>query len=95
MAAAHYRGNKKSQGMGSYTRTPEENEAMLWCNRNNICISPRQAKWGEPFWFIDIAKGNYPRKTIGTSPEAYGRIEIWKKVSEYQLYYYRKYANKI
>ena len=82
--------------MGSYTRTPEEDKAFTWCIRNNICISARQAKWGEKLWFVDIEKGVWPnRKKVGVSPEAFGPSVIWQKISEYQLYYYRKYANKI
>jgi hypothetical protein len=94
MAAAHYRGSKKGITMGSHTRTPEENEAMLWCNRNNICISPRQEKWGEGKWLVDVEKGVWPNRVrIGTSPESFGPGVIWQKISEYQLYYYKKYAN--
>ena len=81
--------------MGEYTRSDEEDDAMLWCIRNNICITPRQAKWGEPIWYIDIESGVYPnRKKLGTTPNVYGPTRIWEKVSEYQLYYYRKYGNK-
>jgi hypothetical protein len=80
--------------MGSHARTPEENEAMLWCNRNNICISPRQEKWGEGKWLVDVEKGVWPNRVrIGTSPESFGPGVIWQKISEYQLYYYKKYAN--
>ena len=88
---AAFRGNKKF-GMGSYTRTPEEDKAATWCIQNDICITPRAIKWGERIWVIDIEKGVYPnRKLLGTS-EAYGPNTIWEKVSEYQLYYYKKYA---
>ena len=88
---AAFRGNKKF-GMGSYTRTPEEDKAASWCIQNDICITPRAIKWGERIWVIDIEKGVYPnRKLLGTS-EAYGPNTIWEKVSEYQLYYYKKYA---
>ena len=88
---AAFHGNKK-YGMGSYTRTAEEEEARLWCMENDIIITPRQAKWREPIWHIDIEKGKYPnRKKLGTS-EPFGPNTIWEKVSEYQLYYYKKYA---
>ena len=90
--SAAFRGKNK-YGMGEYSRSIEENEAALWCLHNDICITPRQAKWGERKWFIDIEKGVYPnRKLVGTSPDQYGPGTIWEKVSEYQLYYYRKYA---
>ena len=89
---AAFHGNKK-YGMGSYTRTAEEEEARLWCMENDIIITPRQAKWREPIWHIDIEKGKYPnRKLLGSTPEVYGRVRIWEKVAEYQLYYYNKYG---
>ena len=79
--------------MGEYTRTTEVDEAGYWCLHNDICITPRQAKWGERSWYIDIEKGKYPnRRLLGTSPKAYGPGTIWEKVSEYQLYYYNKYG---
>ena len=91
---AAFRGKTKF-GMGDYSRNPEEDEAAIWCLHNNICITPRQAKWGERIWFVDIEKGKYPnRKLLGTSPEYYGPGRIWEKVSEYQVYYYKKYKDK-
>lgn len=90
-----YRGSKKPNMMGSYTRTDEEDKAMIWCIQNNICIAPRQIKWGEALWVIDIETGIYPnRKLIGTS-EPFGPVEIWKKVAEYCKYYYDKHENNI
>ena len=90
--SAAFRGNKKF-GMGSYTRTPEEDAAAIWCIQNDICITPRAIKYGERIWVIDIEKGVYPnRKLVGTSPDHYGPGRIWEKVAEYQLYYYKKYA---
>ncbi len=88
---AAFRGNKK-YGMGSYTRTPEEEDALKWCLDNNMCITPRAIKYGERIWVIDIEQGVYPnRKLLGTS-DPFGPNTIWQKVSEYQLYYYKKYA---
>ena len=88
-----YRGKTSKVSMGSYQRTEEETDASIWCLRNDICITPRQAEWGVGLWYIDIEKGMYPnRKLIGTSPESYGKTTIWKKVAEYQNYYYKKYA---
>ncbi len=79
--------------MGEYSRSIEEDKAAIWCLQNDICITPRQAKWGERIWYVDIEKGKYPnRRLMGTSPKFYGPGKIWEKVSEYQLYYYRKYG---
>lgn len=89
---AAFRGKTKNS-MGNYSRSPEEDQAAIWCIQNNICITPRQAVWGQPRWYIDIEKGVHPnRKLIGTSPETYGRDIIWEKIAEYQTYYYNKYA---
>jgi hypothetical protein len=83
---------RKKYTMGSYTRNTEEDKAMLWCIKHNMIITPRQAKWGENSWYIDIEQGIHPnRKKLGTSPEPFGPGEIWKKISEYQKYYYDKY----
>ena len=88
---AAFRGNKKF-GMGQYVPSPEENEASLWCLRNDICITPRAIKYGERIWVVDIEKGKYPnRQLLGTS-DPYGPGTIWEKVFEYKLYYYKKYA---
>ena len=91
--SAAFRG-KSNYGMGEYSRSIEENEAALWCMHNDICITPRQVKWGERKWSIDIEKGKYPnRKLLGTSQE-YGPTTIWKKIAEYQKYYYDKYRER-
>ena len=90
-----YGRKRKKNPMCSYRRSKEEDKALVWCIRNNICITPRKAKGGEYIWFIDIEKGKYPnREWMGTSPETFGPSEIWEKLSEYQLYYYNKYVRK-
>jgi len=87
---------QKKNLMGDYSRTPEEDEAAIWCLHNNICITPRQSAWRQPSWFVDIETGKYPnRKKIGTSPESYRPGVIWQKICEYQKYYYGKYKNKV
>jgi|TARA_X000001382_G_scaffold127668_1_gene115891 hypothetical protein len=81
--------------MKEYTRSTKEEAAWYWCFKNNLLIQPRQTKANESLWYIDIHKGPVGRrKVIGTSPEPYTSTEIWKKVSEYQLYYYNKYNNE-
>ena len=90
-----YGRRRRANPMGTYRRSREEDKALVWCIRNNICISPRKAKWKEYIWFIDIEKGVYPnRQWIGTSPDTFGPSEIWKKISEYQTYYYDKRIRK-
>ena len=92
---AAFRGSNKKSSMGLYSPTELETKASYWCINNNICICPRQIKWGESRWVIDIEKGVYPnRKLIGTS-EPFGPVTIWEKVFEYKIYYYNKYAKKV
>ena len=52
--SAAYRGKTSKFTMGSYQRTSEEDKASIWCLQNNICITPRQAQWKVPMWYIDI-----------------------------------------
>ena len=63
----------------------EEWVAYRWCVRNNICISPKAKNNTE--WYIDIVNNG---KTH-TSPETYGKNDIWTKIFEYSKYYYDKH----
>ena len=56
---AAFRGKNKKSPMGGYNPSEEETKASYWCLQNNICICPRQIKWGESSWVIDIEKGVY------------------------------------
>ena len=88
---AAFRGKNKNP-MGSYSHNPEELKARDWCMENNVCITPRQTKWGISSWAIDIETGRHPnRKLLGTSPSEYGPNTIWKQIASYQKYYYDKY----
>jgi len=79
-----------------YTMTAEELKASEWCVINGICITARQAEYGVPRWFIDIEKGHkHPRKLLGVSPDSYPHPEYQKKLAEYRMYYYKKYADKV
>lgn len=81
--------------MGEYSRTMKEEDAWLWCFKNQILIQPRQIAANVYKWYVDIYRGpGRLRKKIGTSPEPYGPVEVWKKVSEYQSYYYNKYKDE-
>jgi hypothetical protein len=83
-------GKKKSQwDMGDYTPTKEEAEAMRWCIRNQIFISPiaiREARW--TIEILNNGKSN-------TDPKDYKKLEIWIKMYEYYKYYKNKYEDKI
>ena len=72
--------------MGSYIPSKEEREAMVWCIRNNIKISP----WAKDTsnWYVSVIINNGKNNV---SPETYPRIEIWVKVYEFYKYYYDKH----
>ena len=83
-------GKKKSPwDMGDYTPTNEEAEAMRWCIRNQIYISPVAIR--ESRWTIEILNNG---KT-STDPNNYKKLDIWIKMYSYYKYYYNKYENKI
>ena len=74
--------------MGNYICSAKEQEAYMWCIRNNIYISPKALSTTE--WFLCIViNGN-----SNISPNAYKKIDIWKQLYKFYSYYYDKYANK-
>jgi len=83
-------GSKKKGGidMGSYSCKVSEYDAREWGIRNGIYISPFAKNSTE--WYISI---NINGKT-STSPAAYEKIEIWKQIYKYYLYYYSKYTKQ-
>jgi len=77
---------KKSQvNMGTTTMDPKLWEAYRWCVRNNIAISPKAKS--STAWYVDIKN----KGKTHTSPETYGKTEIWKKIFEYCKFYYDKH----
>ena len=64
---------KSSWDMGEYTPAKEETEAMIWCIRNKIFISPVAIK--EAKWTIEILNNG---KT-STDPADYKKVDIWEK----------------
>ena len=82
-----YRGSKKKGlGMGQYIPTKEEWIACRWCIKNNIKISP----WARDLstWYVSIIINNGKNNV---SSEFYERVEIWEKIQEYYMYYYKKH----
>jgi hypothetical protein len=71
--------------MGNYRCTNKEFEAFRWCIHNNIYISPKAMSTAK--WSIIIEMN----KKINVSPDVYGKIEIWKQIYKYYIYYYEKY----
>jgi hypothetical protein len=81
-------GNKKKGqiDMGNYVAKPKEQDAYAWCIHNNIFIAPK-AK-GPNEWYLTI---NINGK-VNTSPMTYEKVEIWKELYKFYLYYYEKYS---
>lgn len=71
--------------MGDYLYSKKEFEAYKWCVDNGIYISPKALSTNR--WFICI----FMNGKENISPEAYGKVEIWKQMYKYYIYYYEKY----
>ena len=81
-------GSKKKKGaidMGKPSMDPELWKAYRWCVRNQIAIAPKA--YSPTQWYIDIRS----KDRTHTSPETYGKTEIWTKIFEYAKYYYDKH----
>jgi|TARA_B100000900_G_scaffold415146_1_gene443985 hypothetical protein len=76
--------------MPSYARSPEEEAAYQWCVKNNIKISPFAASSDKVNneWWIDIETNNLNKR----SPYKYNRDQIWSKIFELYVFYYKKYG---
>ena len=71
--------------MGFYSAKEDEQKAYAWCIKNNIFISPKAKNSKE--WYIDIELN----KKVNTSPITYEKVEIWKQIFKFYVYYYNKY----
>lgn len=81
---------KKSQiDMGNYTASSSEFNAFKWCIGNGIYISPYADSTLE--WYICITMNN----KSSLSPSTYKKIDVWKQMYRFYLYYYNKYNNDI
>lgn len=74
--------------MGSYIYNTKEQEAMMWCVKNNIRISPKAKSTTQWSLVIDL------NGSLNESPETYPKTTIWKKLFEFYKYYYDKYNKK-
>ena len=75
--------------MGNYTASPSEFNAFKWCIDNGIYISPYADSTLE--WYICITMNN----KSSMSPSTYKKIDVWKQMYRFYLYYYNKYNNDI
>ena len=81
---------KKSQiDMGNYTANQSEFNAFKWCIDNGIYISPYTNSTLE--WYICITMNG----KSSMSPSTYKKIDVWKQMYRFYLYYYNKYNNDI
>jgi len=79
---------KKNQiDMGSYLPNKKEQIAFAWCIENGIYISPKPATTSTWYLIIEINKNS------NVSPTAYKKVEVWKQLYKYYIYYYDKYSN--
>jgi hypothetical protein len=76
---------KKGVDMGDPGYNQDDWEALRWCIRNNIYISPKAKSSNE--WYIDITN----KGVTNTTPVAYGKKDIWKKLFEYCRFYFNKH----
>jgi hypothetical protein len=76
---------KETIDMGNYTAKDEETKALLWCINNNIKITPTAVSSKE--WYLDIIINGRTNR----SPVTYEKIEIWKQLYKFYLYYYNKH----
>ena len=75
--------------MGNYTASPSEFNAFKWCIDNGIYISPYANSTLE--WYICITMNG----KSSMSPSTYKKIDVWKQMYRFYLYYYNKYNNDI
>lgn len=84
---------KKKRGffkpMLYYNRSDLENNAYLWCVRNNIAIAPFAVLNSEPRkWWIDVRA----KDKVKRSPYQYDDYQIWPKIFELYVFYFEKYS---
>jgi hypothetical protein len=72
-----------------YNRSDLENNAYLWCVRNNIAIAPFAVLNSEPRkWWIDVRA----KDKVKRSPYQYDDYQIWPKIFELYVFYFQKYG---
>ena len=78
----------KDIDMGNYIPNTNEQEAYLWCIRNNIFVAPKAVSTTE--WRLVISMNG----KHNVSPSIYKKNDIWMQLYKFYTYYYDKYANK-
>jgi hypothetical protein len=82
---------KKDYKLPDYLPSKEENDAYIYCVRNNIRISPIGINGELGKWKIGINVGPYVRgEKISIAPHIYDKDTIWPSYYEMCKYYYDK-----
>lgn len=81
--------SKSQVDMGFYAASDSESEARRWCINNGIYISPKAFNTLE--WYVCIVMNGKENK----SPKTYKKVDIWKQMYLFYLYYYNKYTTDI
>jgi hypothetical protein len=76
---------KEVVDMGNYAASDKEQTAYLWCIKNGIKISPTAKNNKEWYLTIDV------NSKVARSPITYEKVEIWKQLYKFYLYYYNKH----
>ncbi len=82
---------KKDYSLPDYLPSKEENDAYMYCVRNNIRISPLGINGEFGKWKIGINVGPYIKgEKINLAPSIYDEDTIWPSYYEMCKYYYDK-----
>ena len=77
----------KTSMMGKHNPSEEEEAARRWCINNNIKISPSAVGAGTPTRWILVLDLN---GKMVDGPDQLAKNEVWIKMYEYYMYYYKK-----
>ena len=77
----------KASMMGKHNPSEEEEAARRWCIDNNIRISPSAVG---PSTFRDHPQSRESDCPIVNGPDQLAKNEVWIKMYEYYMYYYKK-----
>ena len=80
---------KKRQLPNDYVCTPKEEQAYLYCVKNDIRISPIGVQGTLDQWYIGISTPE-DYKRVYNSPETCDRHSVWQIFYKYCNYYYEK-----
>ena len=84
---------KKDYKLPDYMPSKEENNAYMYCVRNNIRISPLGINGEINKWKIGINVGPYVKgEKINIAPHIYDEDTIWPSYYEMCKYYYDKHT---